>query len=263
MIRRRTFIKGVSTGVAGTAILASTASGQSDESALIVDDFDGDPGWPGENDLGEWTDAGELAEEASVVDIGQGLSYGPALRLAYDGGGWYGTNVGRDVSAYDRLELVVRGADGGEEDDVRLEVGGVEDALPELTDDEIGTSVSTVAVDLEAAGVDRTAVDDVWLTFGPEASGRIDLVEVRFAGGDDDGGDGPPAVGGNDERPTDPDGDGEYEDINGNGEVDYDDVVTYFDNMESDAMTDNAEYYDYNGNGEVDYADLVDLFGEV
>jgi len=256
VIRRRTFIKGVSTGVAGTAILATTASGQSDESTLVVDDFDGDPGWPGENDLGEWTDAGELAEEATVTD--------GALRLAYDGGGWYGTNVGRDVSAYQRLELDVSGADGGEEEDVRLEVGGVEDGLSELTDDAIGTSVSTVAVDLESAGVDRTAVDDVWLTFGPEASGRIDLAEVRFAAGSDgDDGDGPPPVGGSDDSPTDPDGDGEYEDLNGNGEVDYDDVVTYFDNMESEAMTDNAEYYDYNGNGDVDYADLVDLFGEV
>ncbi|WP_225333162.1 hypothetical protein [Halomicrobium urmianum] len=255
MIRRRTFIKGVSTGVAGTAILATTASGQSGESALVVDDFDGDPGWPGENDLGEWTDAGDLAEEATVTD--------GALRLSYDGGGWYGTNVGRDVSAYQRLELDVRGADGGEEGDVRLEVGSVEDALSELTGDDVGTSLSTVAVDLEAAGVDRTAVDDVWLTFGPEANGRVDLAAVRFAGGDGDGGDGPPPVGRNDASPTDPDGDGEYEDLNGNGEVDYDDVVTYFDNMESDAMTDNVEYYDYNGNGDVDYADLVDLFGEV
>ncbi|WP_226012383.1 cellulase family glycosylhydrolase [Halomicrobium salinisoli] len=63
--------------------------------------------------------------------------------------------------------------------------------------------------------------------------------------------------------PTDPDGDGLYEDLNGNGEVDYADVVSYFTNMEEPAMTDNAEYYDYNDNGEVDYADLVDLFQQV
>ncbi|WP_226021765.1 cellulase family glycosylhydrolase [Halomicrobium salinisoli] len=62
---------------------------------------------------------------------------------------------------------------------------------------------------------------------------------------------------------TDPDGDGAYEDLNGNGEVDYSDVVEYFENMDSEGMQNNVEYYDYNGNGEIDYDDLVALFGEV
>ncbi|WP_226021759.1 fibronectin type III domain-containing protein [Halomicrobium salinisoli] len=64
-------------------------------------------------------------------------------------------------------------------------------------------------------------------------------------------------------RPTDPDGDGLYEDINGNGEVDYSDVVEYFNNMDGETMQADARFYDYNGNGEIDFADLVDLFGEV
>ncbi|WP_226021757.1 cellulase family glycosylhydrolase [Halomicrobium salinisoli] len=66
-----------------------------------------------------------------------------------------------------------------------------------------------------------------------------------------------------DEMPTDPDGDGLYEDLNGNGEVDYQDVVTYFNNMDEPAMTNNVAAYDYNGNGEIDFADLVELFGQV
>ncbi|WP_226022726.1 hypothetical protein [Halomicrobium salinisoli] len=63
------------------------------------------------------------------------------------------------------------------------------------------------------------------------------------------------------EGATDPDDDGLYEDINGNGEVDYSDVVDYFENMEE--LQDQVEYFDYNGNGEIDYADLVDLFQQV
>nr|WP_226013533.1 family 43 glycosylhydrolase [Halomicrobium salinisoli] len=78
-----------------------------------------------------------------------------------------------------------------------------------------------------------------------------------------DGRDRPPAVGENANAPTDPDGDGLYEDLNGNGEADYSDVVDYFNNMDEPAMTDHADAYDYNGNGEVDFADLVDLFGRV
>ncbi|WP_226011177.1 hypothetical protein [Halomicrobium salinisoli] len=63
--------------------------------------------------------------------------------------------------------------------------------------------------------------------------------------------------------PTDPDGDGLYEDLNGNGEIDYDDVVSYFENVENDALADHVDAYDYNGNGEIDYADLVALFEQV
>ncbi|WP_226012990.1 cellulase family glycosylhydrolase [Halomicrobium salinisoli] len=65
------------------------------------------------------------------------------------------------------------------------------------------------------------------------------------------------------ENATDPDGDGLYEDLNGNGEADYSDVVDYFNNMDSDRMQSNVQYYDYNGNGEVDFADLVDLFKQI
>ncbi|WP_226010043.1 sialate O-acetylesterase [Halomicrobium salinisoli] len=62
---------------------------------------------------------------------------------------------------------------------------------------------------------------------------------------------------------TDPDDDGLYEDLNGNGEVDFQDVVDYFNGMDGEGMQNDVQYYDYNGNGEVDYADLVDLFGQV
>ncbi len=60
--------------------------------------------------------------------------------------------------------------------------------------------------------------------------------------------------------PRDVNDDGRYMDLNGNGEIDFDDVVTYFGHMDDPAMTDNAAAYDYNGNGEVDFADLVTLF---
>lgn len=63
--------------------------------------------------------------------------------------------------------------------------------------------------------------------------------------------------------PRDLDGDGVHRDLNANGAVDYDDVVTYFEHMDEPVMTDHAAAYDYNGNGQVDFADLVDLFEQV
>jgi GH35 family endo-1,4-beta-xylanase len=61
--------------------------------------------------------------------------------------------------------------------------------------------------------------------------------------------------------PTDPDGDGSYEDVNGNGKIDFDDMVTYFEHMD-EAVMDNPAY-DYNANGKIDYNDLVTLFQEL
>jgi PKD repeat protein len=65
--------------------------------------------------------------------------------------------------------------------------------------------------------------------------------------------------------PTDPDDDNLYEDINGNGRLDFDDVVAYYWNM--DWITANTEVgiapYDFNHNGRIDYDDVVVLYYEV
>ncbi|WP_226013582.1 hypothetical protein [Halomicrobium salinisoli] len=66
-----------------------------------------------------------------------------------------------------------------------------------------------------------------------------------------------------DSTPRDIDNDGDYQDLNGNGEKDFADVVTYFDHMNDPAMTDHADAYDYNDNGEIDFADLVALFNQI
>jgi PKD repeat protein len=63
--------------------------------------------------------------------------------------------------------------------------------------------------------------------------------------------------------PTDPDGDGIYEDLNGNGRLDFADVVLYFNQMEWIAANEPVGAFDLNGNGRIDFADIVKLFGEI
>jgi endonuclease YncB( thermonuclease family) len=63
--------------------------------------------------------------------------------------------------------------------------------------------------------------------------------------------------------PTDPDGDGLYEDVDGDGDTDEDDVVLLFEQKESDAVTDNVEAYDFNGNGRIDFDDINELYDEI
>ncbi|HIH93150.1 TPA: surface layer protein B [Methanosarcina acetivorans] len=60
--------------------------------------------------------------------------------------------------------------------------------------------------------------------------------------------------------PTDLDQDGLYEDVNGNGILDFDDVVAYYDNMgwiEENAL---VAFFDFSNNGLIDFDDVVKLY---
>jgi len=60
--------------------------------------------------------------------------------------------------------------------------------------------------------------------------------------------------------PTDPDHDGLYDDINGNGRFDFSDIVVFFQNL--DWVRDNQPIsaFDFNGNGRLDFDDVVTLY---
>jgi len=63
--------------------------------------------------------------------------------------------------------------------------------------------------------------------------------------------------------PTDPDCDGIYEDLNGNGRLDFADVVLYFNQMTWIAANEPVCAFDLNGNDRIDFADIVALFNEI
>jgi len=60
--------------------------------------------------------------------------------------------------------------------------------------------------------------------------------------------------------PTDPDGDGLYEDVNGNGRTDFADVVLLFSELDWWAVHEPLAAFDFNRNGRADFADVVRLF---
>ena len=72
-----------------------------------------------------------------------------------------------------------------------------------------------------------------------------------------------PPLPGNQNSPTDPDGDGVFEDLNGNGLIDFDDVVQFFQYFEWIETNYPAEIIDVNGNGYIDFDDIITLFKEV
>jgi PKD repeat protein len=63
--------------------------------------------------------------------------------------------------------------------------------------------------------------------------------------------------------PADLDGDGLYEDVNGNGRADFADVVLFFNQMSWIAANEPVSAFDYNGNGRIDFADAVQLFDKL
>jgi PKD repeat protein len=60
--------------------------------------------------------------------------------------------------------------------------------------------------------------------------------------------------------PTDPDSDSLYEDINGSGRKDFNDVVIFFNYLEWVASNEPISSFDFNGNGRIDFNDIVKLF---
>lgn len=63
--------------------------------------------------------------------------------------------------------------------------------------------------------------------------------------------------------PRDLDGDGLYEDVNGNKAKDFNDIILYFQQMQWIAQNEATLQFDYNANGGVDFADIIWLFNHL
>jgi hypothetical protein len=71
---------------------------------------------------------------------------------------------------------------------------------------------------------------------------------------------GPGPVGDFDDAPTDPDGDGKYEDVNGDGNVDVLDAQAIFANSQDSEVQNNVAAFDFNDDGSVNVLDAQALF---
>ena len=63
--------------------------------------------------------------------------------------------------------------------------------------------------------------------------------------------------------PTDPNHDGRYEDVNGNGRMDFNDVVVFYGNMNWIKENVPVALFDYNNNGRIDFNDVVKLYAKI
>jgi len=63
--------------------------------------------------------------------------------------------------------------------------------------------------------------------------------------------------------PTDPDSDGLYEDLSGNGAKDFKDVQLYFQQMDWILANEPIALFDFSGNSNIDFKDVQILFREI
>ena len=63
--------------------------------------------------------------------------------------------------------------------------------------------------------------------------------------------------------PTDPDADGLYEDVNGDGELTVNDIQALWAHRDADTVTDFGEFYDFNNDGEFNVVDVQALWNEL
>ncbi|OYR52762.1 hypothetical protein DJ73_09985 [Halorubrum sp. Ea1] len=109
----------------------------------------------------------------------------------------------------------------------------------------------TVEVTDGTLNVDFAATND---------NAKISAVRVESLGEPDDG---PGPVGNFSDAPTDPDGDGVYEDVNGDGNVTTTDAQALFANLNSPTVQDDADAFDFNSDGNVTTSDAQALFAEL
>jgi beta propeller repeat protein len=73
----------------------------------------------------------------------------------------------------------------------------------------------------------------------------------------------PVVVNGQTKLPTDPNHDGLYEDLDGNGAVDFNDVVIFFNQMDWISEHEPISLFDFNHNNQIDFDDIVLLFNQL
>ena len=88
-------------------------------------------------------------------------------------------------------------------------------------------------------------------------NGKVSAITVEKL---DSSSDAPGIISDFEDAPTDPDGDGKYEDVNGDGSVDVGDAQALFANDQDPEVQNNVDAFDYNDDGSVNVGDVQTLF---
>ncbi|MFF5228843.1 fibronectin type III domain-containing protein [Dactylosporangium sp. NPDC000521] len=149
---------------------------------LLLDDFDGSPAYPSaaQNDLGRWTGGNCFLDGG-----GSGVVAGGALSLRYNNCGWFGSDVGVDLSSRTYLVIRVKGAAGGEQTHFNLGLGGTTKVFADYTLDGgahpvVTTSYQDIRIPLAANGISRNSPSQLTMGFWYGGSSTITIDSISF-----------------------------------------------------------------------------------
>jgi hypothetical protein len=149
---------------------------------LTLDNFDGSPAYPSanQNDLGRWTGGNCFLDGG-----GSGALVSGALSLRYNNCGWFGSDVGVDLTAYTYLVIRVKGAAGGEQNHFNLGLGGTTKLFADFTLDGGGrpvitTSYQDIRIPLVANGISRNSPSQLAMGFWYGGNSTITIDHITF-----------------------------------------------------------------------------------
>ncbi|MEV0714474.1 fibronectin type III domain-containing protein [Asanoa sp. NPDC050611] len=149
---------------------------------LVLDNFDGTPAYPSaaQNDLGKWTGGNCFLDGG-----GSGVVTGGALSLRYNNCGWFGSDVGVDLSGRTYLVVRVKGAVGGEQSHFNLGLGGATKVFGDFTLDGgahpvITTSFQDIRIPMAANGINRNSPSQLAMGFWYGGSSTVTIDHISF-----------------------------------------------------------------------------------
>ncbi|WNS43924.1 fibronectin type III domain-containing protein [Paenibacillus sp. MMS20-IR301] len=155
---------------ASTVLNVTTNNGAA---ALLLDNFDNSPVWPGTNDIGGWAGANSFVNSAGVIESG-------ALKLQYNNNGWFGSTINQSIAGYTKLIIRIKGADGGEQNHIQLTIGGVTQTLADFSGDTVTAGYKDITINLVSKGVDRSSPGQLAMTFWHGGNSTVWIDELRF-----------------------------------------------------------------------------------
>ena len=201
-----------------------------------------------------------LSPDSAEVVVGDTETYDVVVDSADGGVGAYEITVSLDDASVASITDVTIADNPGltnvsyAEDDSSVTITA---ALVD-TDDTGSVSIASITVEGTAEGSSDLSVDVQALgneggesyTVTDENGASVSVIEI-----------GP--IGEFSDPPTDPDDDGLYEDVNGDGVFDIVDAQALFANLDDETVQNNPDKFDFNQDGDVDVVDVQKLFNEV
>jgi len=203
-----------------------------------------------------------LSPESSEVVVDRNETYDVVVDNADGGVGAYELTVSLDNSSVASVTDVELGggpdaktqnvtfADDGSSVSVSAALANTSDTgsvtIASVTVEGVAEGSSDLSVDVQALGNEEG--DSYTIT--DENGASISVVEI-------------PPVGDFQNSPTDPDDDGLYEDVNGDGQFNIVDVQALFANLDDETIENYPDAFDFNGDGTVNVVDVQKLFTEV